>query len=163
MKKSIVILFTLASMVNVYAQKTKPASAVMKEFLTTVGTVPATQTATYFAKDGTMVFPFVSNLGMPVNVYGQDSIALVVGNMLKVAPNFRIRNIKILMETPDMVIAEYESEAVLTNGRPYKQVYWGHTIVKDGKIVKHAEVMNTVSFVQAFFPNGLADLPATTK
>lgn len=157
MKKIIfALLFVLLTGI-VSAQSSTPGT-ILKNFLTSVGKESPEVSASYFATDGIMELPYVSNLGMPDKIVGRDSIAHLVGGLIKMAPNFRIKNFKILMEQQDKVLAEYESEAILANGRNYKQLYLTYAIIKDGKIVKQREVMNSVLFVQAFFPNGLADV-----
>lgn len=160
MKKTALLIAFIAVTVTASAQQTKTAGTVLTEFLTSLGAGDPQVSASYFAKDGTIELPYVSNLGMPDKIVSRDSIANLIGNLFKMAPDFHVKNIKIIMEKPGMALAEYESEALLANGRNYKQLYMAYAVVKDGKIVKQREVMNSVLFVQAFFPNGMADLPA---
>lgn len=160
MKKNI-ILFVLAILANVTiaaAQKQTKAEKVFLEYVNSVGTSDPSVTASYFAENGAIELPYVAMLGMHDKVVGRDSIAAVVGGLLKNAPGFRLKNVKVIMADDEKVLAEYESETLLPNGRTYKQHYMGYAIVKNGKIVLHREVMNTIVLVSAFFPNGLKDL-----
>lgn len=163
MKKVALLFAFIAVTIAASAQKTKTAGAILTAFLTSVGAESPQVSASYFAKDGAIELPYVGNLGMPDKIVTQDSIAYLIGNLIKMAPDFRIKNIRIIMENPGMALAEYESEALLANGRKYQQLYMSYAVIKDGKIVKQREVMNSVLFVQAFFPNGMADLPANNK
>ncbi|WP_395763146.1 nuclear transport factor 2 family protein [Elizabethkingia anophelis] len=159
--KKIIFASLLVLFAGIVSAQSSTPGTILKNFLTSVGKDSPEVSASYFANDGVIELPYVSNLGMPDKIRGRDSIANLVGGLIKMAPDFRVKNFKILMELHDKVLAEYESEAVLANGRNYKQLYLTYAIVKDGKIVKQREVMNSVLFVQAFFPNGLADV--TTK
>lgn len=158
MRKIILAFLFIGSVSAVSAQKTKTASTLLKEFLTSIGTGDARATASYFIADGYIDAPYVESLGMPSRITGPAAIEATMTNIRKIAPDFHFTNIRIILETPTEVVAEYESEALMANGRPYKQLYMGHLISKDGKIVSHREFLNTVVFVQAFFPNGLKDL-----
>ena len=159
MKRSILLLtMVLAGFQSTFAQNKKSASAILTEYLNSVGTTSAQNTASYFAKDGSIELPYLASFGMQDKFTGQDAIIEVVSGLLKNAPNFRMKNIKIIASTNDTVFAEYDSEATIVNGRTYNQHYMGYAIIKNGKIVLHREVMNTVNMVRALFPNGLKDI-----
>jgi ketosteroid isomerase-like protein len=143
-------------------ENTKKASALLEEFLASIGTGNPKVTASFFAEDGCIDAPYVESLGMPTKIVGQAAIEATMLSIKSIAPNFHFTKVKMILETPTEVVAEYESEANMANGRHYKQLYMGHLIAKDGKIVSHREFLNTLSFVEAFFPNGLNDL-LTTK
>ena len=143
-------------------QTHKSASVLLKEYLTSVSAGDPKATASFFAEDGYIDAPYVESLGMPAKIIGTEAIENTMQGLLRNAPDFHFTAIKIIMENATEVVAEYESEAVLANGRNYKQLYIGHLTSKDGKIVCHREFLNTIPFVQAFFPNGLNDL-LTTK
>ncbi|MEQ9376002.1 MAG: SDR family NAD(P)-dependent oxidoreductase [Imperialibacter sp.] len=139
-------------------EQPKSAAAAFKEFLTCVSEGNPEKAASFFAEDGYLEAPYVATFGMPSKFEGHEQIAGSMKGMLQMAPNFHFTSVNILMETPTEVVAEYESEATLANGRPYKMLYMGHITTKDGKITSHREFLNTVPFVEAFFPNGLKDL-----
>ncbi len=144
------------------AHETKSASELLKDFLASVSKGNPIEAASFFAEDGYLEAPYVASFGMPSKFEGPEAIAASMTGMLQMAPNFHFTSVKIIMGTPTQVVAEYESEATLTNGKQYKMLYIGCVITKDGKIVSHREFLNTVPFVEAFFPNGLRDL-ITTK
>ncbi|HTJ52304.1 MAG TPA: nuclear transport factor 2 family protein [Cyclobacteriaceae bacterium] len=136
----------------------KTASVLFKEFLETVGKGDAKAASSLFATDGYIDAPYVQSLGFPSKIAGHEAIEQSLSQVKAAAPNFHFSNFKVVMETPNELVAEYESEAVMASGKPYKQLYIAHVTTKDGKIVSHKEFLNTVVFVEAFFPNGLKDL-----
>lgn len=136
----------------------KTASVIFKEFLEIVGKDDAKAASSLFATDGYIDAPYVQSLGFPSKISGHEAIQQSLSQVKAVAPNFHFSNFKVVMETENELVAEYESEAVMANGKPYKQLYISHVTTKDGKIVSHKEFLNTVIFVEAFFPNGLKDL-----
>lgn len=143
-------------------ENTKTASALLKEFLTGIAAGDAQATASFFTEEGYIDAPYVEALGMPAKITGPAAIEATMLNIKQIAPDFRFTSIRIILETPAEVVAEYESEALMANGRTYKQLYMGHLVSRGGKIVSHREFLNTIPFVEAFFPNGLNDL-LTTK
>lgn len=140
------------------SQLSQSASALLKQYLTSVSLGDAQATASFFAKDGYIDAPYVVALGMPSKIVGQAAIEQTMSNLFKTAPDFHFTRIDVVMESGNEVVAEYESEATLANGRYYKQQYIGHLIIKDGAIVSHKEYLNTIPFAEAFLPNGLNDL-----
>lgn len=136
----------------------KTPSVLFKEFLDTVGKGDAKAASSFFTTDGYIDAPYVQSLGFPSKIAGHEAIGQSLSQVKAAAPNFHFSNFKVVMETENELVAEYESEAVMTSGKPYKQLYIAHVTTKDGKIVSHKEFLNTVVFVEAFFPNGLKDL-----
>src|SRR6218665_2252614 len=136
----------------------KTASSLFKEFLEAVGKGDAREASSFFAADGYIDAPYVQSLGFPSKITGSAAIEQSLTQVKAAAPNFHFTNLKVILETPEELVAEYESEAVMASGKPYKQLYMGHITAKDGKIISHKEFLNTVVFVEAFFPNGLSDL-----
>tara|TARA_R110002020_G_scaffold37072_1_gene111733 strand:+ start:6029 stop:6502 length:474 start_codon:yes stop_codon:yes gene_type:complete len=151
-------MVTMAMGVANAQQEAKTASMLLKGFLESVGKGDAGSSASFFADSAYIEAPYVVSLGLPSNIKGKKAIEATMGTVKQAAPNFHFKNIKVLLETPTEVVAEYESGATMANGRPYKQHYIGHLVSKDGKIVSIREFLNTVVFVEAFFPNGLKDL-----
>jgi ketosteroid isomerase-like protein len=137
---------------------TKCASAIFKDYLDSVNAGNPKTVAAFFAEDGYIDAPYVESFGMASKIVGKTAIEATMQGLLQNAPDFHFTSLKIILETPAEVVAEYESEAVLVNGRSYKQLYIGHIKFKDGKIISHREFLNTVPFAQAFLPNGLKDL-----
>ena len=136
----------------------KTASVIFKEFLEAVGKGDAKAASSLFATDGYIDAPYVQSLGFPSKISGHEAIEQSLSQVKAAAPDFQFSNFKVVLETPAEVVAEYESEAVMSGGKPYKQLYIAHVTTNDGKIVSHKEFLNTVVFVEAFFPNGLKDL-----
>lgn len=136
----------------------KTASELFSEFLEQVGKGDAETASELFATDGYIDAPYVQSLGFPSKIAGRTAIAQSLAQVKAAAPDFHFINFKIVMETPDELVAEYESEAVMASGKPYKQSYIAHVTAKEGKIISHKEYLNTIVFVEAFFPNGLNDL-----
>lgn len=134
------------------------AAELLNDYLTSIGRGDAAVTASFFVEDGCIEAPYVASFGMSPVISGRAAIEGVMSGLLKTAPDFRLKNIRVIMETQDEVVAEYESEANMANGRSYRQLYIAHLTARDGKIVCHREFLNTISFVAAFFPNGLNDL-----
>lgn len=143
-------------------ENTKTAALLLKEYLTSVSAGNPKATASFFDESGYIDAPYVETFGMPSKISGPAAIEATMANLIKNAPDFHFTSIHVVLENPTEVVAEYESEAVLANGRAYKQHYMGHLTIKNGKILCHREFLNTIPFVQAFFPNGLSDL-ITTK
>lgn len=136
----------------------KTASVIFKEFLEAVGKGDAKAASSLFATDGYIDAPYVQSLGFPSKISGHEAIEQSLSQVKAAAANFHFSNYKVVMETENEVVAEYESEAVMASGKPYKQLYIAHVNTKDEKIVSHKEYLNTIVFVEAFFPNGLKDL-----
>lgn len=158
MKKSIFLTAFIATVSVSMAQTKVSTGKIFKEYLESAGAKSAKETAAYFTQNGALELPFNESIGLPYKIVGRDSIEAIIRSLVKNAPNFRLTNVKIIMETSDKVLAEYESDAVMANGRGYKQKYLAYGIVKDGKIELHKEYMNTIALVSAVFPNGLQDL-----
>lgn len=138
--------------------ETKSASDLLKDFLASVNAGNAKDAAAFFAEDGYLEAPYVASFGMPSKFEGPEAIAASMTGMLQMAPDFHFTSMKVIMENDTQVVAEYESEATLTNGKHYKMLYIGIITSRDGKIVSHREFLNTVPFVEAFFPDGLQSL-----
>lgn len=138
--------------------ESKSAVELLKDFFASVNSGNPKVAASFFAEDGYIEAPYVASFGMPAKFEGHEAIAASMAGLLQMAPNFRFTSARIIMETPTQVVVEYESEATLISGKPYKMLYIGYITTKDGKIVSLREFLNTVPFVEAFFPNGLQDL-----
>ncbi|WP_428232752.1 nuclear transport factor 2 family protein [Flavobacterium sp.] len=138
--------------------QSKPASILFKEYLDCVNAGNPKTVAEFFDKDGYIEAPYVATFGMDSKILGRPAIEATMTGLLQNAPNFKFTSLRIILETPIEVVAEYESEAVMATGKDYKQLYIGHITFKDGKIVTHKEFLNTVTFAKAFLPDVLKDL-----
>lgn len=109
--------------------------------------------ARLFADDGVLELPYLKSLGIDARAQGPAAIEGFIGSLLKNVPDFRFRNIRMLIETPDQAFAEYEVEAkVLSTGRIYQQMYAGRLVAKDGRIVLLRESLDTIAAANAFRP-----------
>lgn len=82
----------------------------------------------------------------------------------EVFPALQLKNLQILIETPDQAFAEYEFEATSTKtGRLTHQLLFGRLVAEGGKIKLLGESLNTAAAVLAIFPDGLAGLPAGAR
>lgn len=154
----IIILLLTGSVLTASAQRTKKASIIFSEYLAAVSSGDPKAASSFLADSGYIEAPYVAAFGMPSKFQGKDAIEATMAGVLKLAPNFHFTGMRVVMETSDQVVAEYESEATTATGRSYKMQYIGVIITKNGKILSHKEYLNTVPFVEAFFPNGFKDL-----
>ncbi|ASK31928.1 ketosteroid isomerase [Chryseobacterium sp. T16E-39] len=99
--------------------------------------------AELFAEDGAIELPYFKSVNIPPRYQGKKEIETFISDLLEQAPTFEFINIKVLIETPEQVFAEYEINTVF-NGKPYKQLYMGRLVSKNGKIVLLREACDTV-------------------
>lgn len=102
--------------------------------------------AALFAADGAIELPYLASLGQSWRSEGPENIKDMITCILKVAPDFKFINIKLFIETPDQVFAEYEVDC-LFNGKPYHQLYMGRLVAEQGKIKLLREAMNLYSIM----------------
>lgn len=77
-------------------------------------------------------------------------------------PDFKFRNVRFLIDTPDQAFAEYSVEAQMpATGRIYPQMYAGRLVARDGKIQRFRESMDTLAAAKAFAP-ARSLIPPTT-
>jgi hypothetical protein len=75
-----------------------------------------------------------------------------------------LENLKILIETPDQVFAEYEFTAVSTKtGRKVHQLFFARLVAENGKIKLVREAMNSAEVARAVFKQGIPELPPRTE
>ncbi len=92
-------------------------------------------------------------LGITSRVQGNAAIESFIGSLLAKVPDFKFRNIRFLIDTPDQAFAEYSVEArVPSTGRIYRQMYAGRLVARDGKIQLLRESLDTVAAAKAFAP-----------
>ena len=76
--------------------------------------------------------------------------ALLSGLLAKV-PDFRFKDFKVWIDTPDKVLGEYSVEAVVVDtGKMYRQTYAGVLIAEGGKIKLLREALDTAAAARAF-------------
>ena len=102
--------------------------------------------AALFADDGVLELP-----QMNARVQGRAEIEKFIARLLKTIPDFRFKDIHILIETPDQAFGEYSIDAVvLTTGKVYKQTYFGRLVAEQGKINLIREALDTLAGQRAF-------------
>lgn len=106
---------------------------------------PATAAA-LFADDGVLEIPTVH-----VRAQGPDAIGQQLADLLVKIPDFRFKDFKVWIDTPDRVFGEYSVEAlVVGTGKVYRQTYAGLLIAEDGKIKLLREALDTAAGARAF-------------
>ena len=102
--------------------------------------------AALFADDGVLELPTAK-----VHVQGHAAIEKLISGLLAKIPDFRFKNFKVWIETPDKVFGEYSVEAlVVDTGKLYQQTYAGLLIAEGGKIKLLREASDTAAAAWAF-------------
>jgi len=102
--------------------------------------------AALFAEDGVIELPTVN-----ARAQGPAAIEQFITGLLKRVPDFRFKNIRIFIETPDQAFGEYEVEALIpSTGKLYKQTYAGRLVAENGKIKLLREALDTLAASRAF-------------
>lgn len=109
--------------------------------------------ASLFAEDGVLELPYLESLGINSSVQGHEAIESFIESLLAKVPDFKFRNVRFLIDTPDQVFAEYSVEALVpATGRIYRQMYAGRLVARNGKIQLLRESLDTVAAAKAFAP-----------
>jgi hypothetical protein len=75
-----------------------------------------------------------------------------------VYPEMDLENIKVMIDTPEQVFAEYEFTAQSSKtGRTIHELFFGRLVAENGRIKLLRESVNLVEVALGVFPNGLAD------
>lgn len=104
------------------------------------------EAAALFAEDGVLEIP-------TVNVHAQGPVAIgqQIADLLVKIPDFRFKDFKVWIDTPDRVFGEYSVEAlVVGTGKVYRQTYAGLLIAENGKIKLLREALDTAAGAHAF-------------
>lgn len=122
----------------------------------------AEETGALFATDGTLELPYLASIALPPVLKGPAEVTKFLGFLHgTLYPGFSFENVKILIETPDQVFAEYQiNHASGISGKSVQQQFFGHLEVKAGKIQRLREAIDVVVAAEAIYPNGLADVIA---
>ena len=114
--------------------------------------------AEMFAEDGAFELPYLATLGLPPEYQGRDAIARFFQSVLDIYPGFQFENVKVLIDTPDQVFAEFEATAVSSKtGRTVHQLFFARLVAENGKIKLFREALNTLEVAKANVQNS-ADL-----
>lgn len=102
--------------------------------------------AALFAEDGVLELPTVK-----AHAQGRAAIEQLISGILAKVPDFRFKNFKLWIDTPDKVFGEYSVEAlVVDTGKIYQQTYAGVLIAEGGKIKLLREALDTAAAARAF-------------
>ncbi|MCC8411188.1 nuclear transport factor 2 family protein [Mucilaginibacter sp. UR6-1] len=112
-----------------------------------------------FAEDGAIELPYLESVNMPWRWEGKQVLHGFFKNLPQSFPGFSFKNIKIHIDTPSQVFAEYEVDVIAAKtGRPYHQNYMGKLVAENGKIKLIREAMNMAAVAKSLYPNGIQDL-----
>ena len=122
------------------------------------------QMVAMFAEDGGLELPYLTDFGYPERFAGAEGVTGFTAFLHDTFPGLRLENLKILIETPDQVFAEYEFTAVSTKtGRKVHQLFFGRLVAENGKIKLVREAMNSAEMARAMFKQGIPELPARAE
>jgi hypothetical protein len=122
----------------------------------------AEQSGALFGDRGTLELPYMASIGVPPVSTGAAEVSKFLGFLHDTLyPGFKFDNVKIHIETPDEVFAEYfiNNKSGIT-GKEVRQQFFGHLEAEDGKIKRLREAIDVVVAAEAIYPNGLADVIA---
>jgi ketosteroid isomerase-like protein len=122
----------------------KTALQLLQAYLDNVQTPSVS--AAQFSKNGVLELPTVKT-----HAEGPAAVEKLLTSLLAKVPDFRFKNLKVWIDTPDKVFAEYSVEAlVIDTGKVYQQTYAGVLIAEDGKIKLLREALDTAAAARAF-------------
>ena len=111
-----------------------------------------------FAENGTFEMPYLESLGFPWRYEGREKVEGFFKFIRELYPDMDFHDVKIVCETPDVVVGEYEFTTKSSKtGRMIHQLFVGRLESENGKIKLLRESINLVELGLAIFPNGLAD------
>lgn len=121
----------------------------LQAYLSEIQDPPAA--AALFAEDGVLELPSLSSMGIDARAQGPAAIEKFIAGLLSNVPDFRFKDVQILIETPEQVFAEYSVEAqVRSTNKLYRQTYAGRLVMQDGKIKLLRESLDTLAAYRAF-------------
>ena len=137
----------------------KTARRLLEEFITSSFKNPQ-QAAAMFTEDGMFEMPYLGDLGFAPVYRGRQEIADFFQFVRDLYPGFEFENLKVLIDTPDQVFAEYEFHATSSKtGWPIHHLFFGRLVAERGAIKLLRESVNTAAVVRGVFPDGLQGIP----
>ena len=133
-----------------------------KDLMLTYIAGTAEQSGALFGDRGTLELPYMASIGIPPVSTGAAEVGKFLGFLHDTLyPDFKFENVKIHMETPDQVFAEYfiNNKSGIT-GKEVRQQFFGHLEAEGGNIKRLREAIDVVVAAEAIYPNGLADVIA---
>ena len=114
--------------------------------------------AEMFSEDGAFEMPYLESLGMQWRYAGWKEIDGFFQFVRGLYPDMDFHDVKIVCETPSVVVGEYEFTTRSSNtGRMIHQLFFGRLVAEGGKIKLLRESINLVEVGLALYENGLAD------
>jgi len=130
----------------------KTATKLLNDYLVNIQNPAAA--AALFAEDGVLELPSLKSLGIDARAVGPVAIEAFIAGLLKNVPDFRFKDIALLIDGEDQAFGEYSVEAkVLSTGKLYKQTYAGRLVAENGKIKLLREALDTLAAAKAFTPD----------
>ncbi|NGZ84326.1 nuclear transport factor 2 family protein [Duganella aceris] len=130
----------------------KTATKLLNDYLANIQNPAAA--AALFAEDGVLELPSLKSLGINARAVGPVAIESFIAGLLKNVPDFRFKDIELLIDGEDQAFGEYSVEAkVLSTGKLYKQTYAGRLVAENGKIKLLREALDTLAAAKAFTPD----------
>jgi uncharacterized protein len=119
-----------------------------------------------FAEDGAFEILYLAQFGLASRYSGRAEISAFFKVVRELYPGFVFENVRVLMETPGQVFAEYELRATSSmTGRKIQHLIFGRLVAENGQIKIVREALNAVEIARAIYPQGVPELPehATEK
>jgi len=130
----------------------KTATKLLNDYLLNIQDPAAA--AALFAEDGVLELPSLKSLGIDARAVGPAAIEAFIAGLLKNVPDFRFKDIALLIDGDEQAFGEYSVEArVLSTGKLYKQTYAGRLVAENGKIKLLREALDTLAAAKAFTPD----------
>jgi hypothetical protein len=112
-----------------------------------------------FTEDGALELPYLTDFGLPGRFAGAEGISGATKFLHDTFPGLQLENLKVLIETPDQVFAEYEFTNVSTiTGRTVHQLFFGRLVAENGKIKLVREALNSAQIARALLKQGIPEL-----
>jgi ketosteroid isomerase-like protein len=122
----------------------KTAPELLRDYLEFIPTPQ--KAAALFAEDGVVELPYVD-----ARAQGPGAIQAFLEDVLAQIPDFAIKDVQLLIETPERAFGEYHVEAAVpATGKVYKQHYFGMLVAEGGKIKLLREALDTNAAYTAF-------------
>ena len=132
----------------------KKAKDLMLDF-TTLALTDAHKAADMFAEDGAFEMPYLATFGYPAEYKGREAIVGFFRFVRDLYPDFEFENVRVLIDTPEQVFAEYEFTAVSSKtGRQIHQLFFGRLVAENGKIKLLREALDSLEVARATVQDG---------
>jgi uncharacterized protein len=141
----------------------KNAKELLEEFTATSFRDPK-KAAEMFTEDGAFEMPYLESFGFPGRYEGREAIEGFFRFVRELYPDMDLKNIKVIIDTPEQAFTEYEFTAQSSKtGRTIHQLFFGRLVAENGKIKLLRESINLVELALGVFPNGLADYKVSSE